>query len=387
MADKALARPDYGSSRSPRLVLVNILRLRCITQAMPLIRVSSIASLATASALLVAALAAPSEASARPTTLPEDAAHLPRGTATHVPHIVGTTLDTGRGVIRLPALTKEGDPASYGLLGNSPRGWVVVSQVPTDHPQLMLVTGDGEATVFHTASLPADEPVYKSFDYRLSDDRTRVLELLVSPTRPDIPTVLDLDGTVLDSLYPIVREVLDFSGPLAILSRNGQNSLAWTIGGEHTSWGAHANFVDLGRGTQSVEIEVRHGDSYRRTWAFTRLATPKRVLWTALFKPLRTSPDGRLVYGNKVTTGELATPGIAQIRRVSDGKVVTELHGRFLVQQIRNVSQWQGSRAILIQRPLGAHRSVIVRCTLNGRCTRAGASYPRAHDVSFPSFP
>lgn len=348
---------------------------------MTVTRASSVASVLAGLGLLVAGVVAPSEASAAWTTIPSDAANLPRGATTHVPYIMGSSLHTGKGgTIELPAEDEQGYDADYQLLGNSPRGWVVV--FGPSHPTLVRVTADGEVTVFHTPYLPPpnDEFEHNTYSWRLSDDRTRVLETLNSPDEATITNVIDLDGRLVDSLPIGYTDVLDFSGPVAIISY-GYRAVRWRIGSKPTKLPRNPNFVDLGRGTQAVELDGpwRYG--------FARLATPRRVRWAAAFQPLRTSPNGRLVYGTKLSRIGTMLPGIAQVRRVSDGKVVAEFRGQDLARQLRR-GQWEGSRAILIQRPSSRHqRYGLVRCTVAGRCSRASAFGGGYFPVSFPPFP
>lgn len=323
----------------------------------------------TAVGLLTAGLSAPSATAAPRVTLPP-VAELPRGATTHVPYLSDTTIHTGTGdLIELPtappADAADDATVTFHLLGNSPRGWVVEAgyyRENSDHVhRLMRVTGDGVVTVFLEQVIIFDEQVSQFEGYRLSDDRTRVLESQFVEEVGVTLTVFTLDGRRLDGHYVGFAGALDFSGPIAVISGNG-GTMRWRIGSEPTRVTKRvAAFADLGRGTLAVMLP--HGRS-----GFTRLATPGRVRWAAAFRPLRTSPDGRLVYGMMLTRTRLETK-VVQVRQVRDGKVVAA----FRMPDWPRDSRWEGSRAVLVTPTYAGRSRVIVRCTLTGRCARASA--------------
>ena len=110
--------------------------------------------------------------------------------------------------------------------------------------------------------------------------------------------------------------------------------------------------------------------------------------WVANFKPISTSPNGKLVYGIKVAWPDNPPRylDIAQVRRVRDGKIVRSFRGDRLGFDVDWVSHWDGSNAFLVQRSYrSSGRAVLVRCAIAGGCVRASAPSDRYDVFSFAS--
>jgi len=311
--------------------------------------------------LLVVGLCGPSSA----IPPPED---LPRGADTVVPHLVFSVPPVikapGVEIPLPPAVTTDSD--WFGLVGRTDLGWLVLAAMSdgeggTDRDSLHLVTATGSTKILEFGHFDG------SPHYRLSASRTRVIRFPTGDIAQYL-TVYDLTGKVLAHRkterdlhdYAFVH---DFTGTRVIYDNR-----SWRLGERpRVLTSLQVDFADIGNNTLVVKEKV----GQRR--AVATLSHPGRFRWRAYFHPRMISPDGSRIAGWH-TTRRGTFKGILQVRRLSDGKLLTSIdasEGLFGLDG--PLIRWEGNSALVFPESYDPFSGpqVLVRCTLAKVCSRA----------------
>lgn len=315
-----------------------------------------------ATCLLVASLCASSAA-----IPPLD--ELPRGADTVLPRLVLSTpavIEAPGVSIPLPAEVTDGHPRVQ-LVGRTDLGWLVSAQghdgdgwMTSD--SLHLVTATGSTEIF---SLDYPFARDQSTHYMLNRARTRVIRWVIGDVPTDF-TIFNLSGNVVVQ-RPTRSDtwVFDFTGTRAIYSSSAGGTWSWTVGQKPRKLTDRRTFMaDIANNA----FVVKRGDHYK---AFATLTHPGRFRWQAYFFPSLISPDGRRVAGWADKHDE-----IIQVRRMSDGKLLTSLHVANVGARRGQMIRWEGNSAVVFRAGEYGEDSVLVRCTLAKACARVSDPAP-----------
>jgi hypothetical protein len=326
-----------------------------------------------ATCLLVAGLSGPS-------TAITPLADMPRGADTVVPHLVYSTppvIEAPGVAIPLPPEVTAGNTI-FRLVGRTELGWVVSAQARDDfdgwltNDELHLVTSSDSTELF-----AADLPVARdqSTHYRLSTSRKRVIRWVIGDG-PWSFKIFDLSGNMVVE-KPLGTEtwVSDFTGTRVVYQpfTQGGGTRSWTIGQssrkltDRPTW-----FADIANNT----LVVKYGDHYK---AFATLTHPGQFRWKAYFFPEIISPDGSRVAG-----WADRNDNVIQVRRLSDGKLLTSLYVSNVNAVRMSPIRFEGNSAVVFQAGYGNGTGVLVRCNLAKVCARVSDAGP---GIGFPLRP
>lgn len=310
---------------------------------------------------------------------------MPQGRPVRAPYMDGLSIHHGDTTVEVPAELRTGSGDRFDLLGKSADGdWLVAHDdlADPDGPSADMREGvavyrvnpSGATTIFsEPQEVFATEEV---FDWRLSDNHRRVVQMDRPEGEATIATVRNLAGAVVARrALGFAQGVLDFSGPRMVVVNQDPRygfsanlpygTLMWRIGHKPVRISKRpAAFADFAR-----NVLVLRGT--RGRWGFTRLSAPGRLRWQAHFRPLRLSPDGRRVVGvvqQKSNHRWNDRYGVFQVRRVGSGKVLMTVHAES--QYSTAEVGWDGNRAIFFADSGGAQRA-LVRCRVGAGCRRA----------------
>ncbi len=331
----------------------------------PSLRLPAVVSLAAA---LVAAALVPATA------------EVPAEASLDVPVLVhegdSWTIHDGADVIALPeSITDNGGtslpgPGQFKLLSADAATSYVVSEFTVELDEdgsetiegdtrfeLHLVSSDGSATTFHDDHGEADGAWARS-----SHDGSRVF---VSTPIDDFPfaRVVEVDGTVTTLPEFGSEQVLDFVGAKVMHAvhvrskRFTGDQLVVTNLNRNTS---RVRFRVANQGITAASLshglvawrEPRGKLAPLRT-SVAKLSKPKKTLWTKKFGAVAFNPTGKRVIG-------WGPKGRLQVRRVSNGKMVTKLPKGLLVEEL----VWGDRRTVVI-----AGAGTVTRCGMDGSCT------------------
>jgi hypothetical protein len=281
---------------------------------------------------------------------------LPRGADTVVPHLVHEdpiAVEASDVDVPLPSEVTSGNNA-IKLVGRTDLGWLVSaayvdSEGIQDHESLHLVTATGSTQI-----LGLDQSQEGRSHYRLSSTRKRVLRW--TDDSPAYLTVYTLTGQIVAERRISPAWVWDFSGTRVLYGNR-----SWRIGeAPRTLTTRRVGFADIGNNTLVVR-----GSNAR--WAFATLTRPGRLRWQAHFKPAIISPDGSRVAGWAETKLGV-TRDVVQVRRMTDGKLLSTIDVSTAGTEWRDPLRWEGNYAVLFR--AWTDGAVLVKCTLARVCSR-----------------
>jgi hypothetical protein len=256
--------------------------------------------------------------------------------------------------------------ADLWLLGRTPRGW-------------LIRRGAGDATFFivRPGGLEVGQPRREARHrvhlagnwegttyWRLGGGGHRFLEW--DPDRDGGVTYARIFSTsgrrLAERTFPSYGTVLAFGRHGLLATLLSGRTVRWVPGrGTETIVGRASNFA-------SSRWDLLSTSTGRGRYGPTSLSAPTEPLWSARFRPMRVSPNGRLLVGRATGTyARTNLPGAIQVRRVSDGAVLVSIQARYLRS---SKIWWESNRAILFQMS-GRRGTAIVRCTLDAKCQRA----------------
>jgi hypothetical protein len=292
---------------------------------------------------------------------------LPRGPDTVIPHLV----DGAPPVIKAPgveiplptAVTTDND--YFALVGRTDLGWLVLAsrgdgEGGTERDSLHMVTTTASTRLLEFGH-------YFGFPhYRLSTSRKRIIRY---PTGGDIVqylTVYDLQGHLLAKRKADDVLVWDFTGTRVLYGNR-----SWRLGERpRVLTSLRVEFADIGNNTLVVKEKV----GPRR--AVASLTHPGRFRWRAYFHPRMISPDGTRIAGWG-TTQRGKFRGILQVRRMSDGRLLTSIDASAAlfapyVMIDGPVMRWEGNAAVVFPGTYdnSSGPDVLVKCTMTKVCSR-----------------
>jgi hypothetical protein len=267
------------------------------------------------------------------------------------PYLLGRT-------VHLPATDRHvtlAVPRSHSgqleLLGPAAGGgWVVVDWAQAPTIKVLVATARRSRTI----RTFADE--VNSTSYRLSDDRTQVVELWADPYGGYVKAVaVDLRGTVLQKRrFKGYGEVLDLDQGRAVVSTDAGTFL-WTIGGTSRKVAGPSAAASLSADVLFVQTSDGVGP--------TSLAEPGEPAWTERgFAPRAVMDDGELVVGLRA--------GRLEVRRVDTGAVKSVLDTRYGAGDPLVWTHGKYQRRVVFAVHQGA-RTALVECHIrHGQCVR-----------------
>jgi hypothetical protein len=264
---------------------------------------------------------------------------------------------TGR-THRLPWGKRAAVNRHLALYGRTPAGWVVADLAVGDGEYAWVVKGDDKRQV-GVASVSNDARTWM-----VARDGTALLKRVFTGGLSSVSVTRLSDGSMLaDKDFDGEGRVLDFTGPQALLGVDGDTVL-WEPGGDVASVGTGAVAGDVLHDVLMVP------GTAPETVGPTTISEPVPPVWTAPLERVEVSPDGRFVLG--LVSSDNGYSKHIQVRRPSDGKVVAGFHVRTLW---RLTVQWEKPRSIIFMagRTGLGDVNALVRCRLDGTCTRATA--------------
>lgn len=316
---------------------------------------------------LVPAEAAPAEPGARAVAVravPEtkvQVGKLRRGARPAVPWLATNVVHTPRGgKVQLPWGERAAVNRKLKLWDRTPAGWVVTDFEEGIAESVWAVKGD-QKRLIDTVSTSNDER-----SWMVSRDGSALLGRGWAEGDPWFSATVSRlgDGATVDSEDFEGRGlVMDFTGQQALLGVAGDTVL-WEPGGEVTQVGAVAVAGDV----RYDVLMVPDPDTGRV--GPTTITNPGEPEWTAPMELLEVSPDGRFALGLVPTDGGYGKQ--VRVRRLADGELIAAFHVRSLWPL---TLQWETARSVIFmaERPGRADGNALVRCRLNGTCTRATA--------------
>lgn len=292
---------------------------------------------------------------------------LPRAPDTVIPHLV----DAEPPVIKAPgveiplptAVTTDND--YFAMVGRTELGWLILAartdgEGGVERDSLHMVTATTSTRLLEFGPYPGWP------HYRLSTSRKRIIRY---PTGGDIVqylTVYDLQGHVLAKRRAGDVLVWDFTGTRVIYGNR-----SWRLGERpRVLTSLSVEFADIGNNTLVVKEKV----GPRR--AVATLTRPGRFRWRAYFHPRMISPDGSRIAGWG-TTRRGSFKGVLQVRRMSDGKLLTAIDASSVLfapfTSIDGpVMRWEGNAAVVFPGTYdnSVGPDVLVKCTMTKVCSR-----------------
>jgi len=288
-------------------------------------------------------------------------AALHRGSPPVVPWLVDNVVHTGEGrTVTLPWTRAGARRDLVRLVGHISEGWLVKSFDGGDTWTLWSVKA-GRRHAITSASVSEGEVV----GFRLSDNHRRFLVHSFDGDSTTSISVRNLDNTQVDGQeFADDREVLAFSGPELV------------VGATDTQhWDVDAQSVDP-LGVDAAGADLRHDllfvtDPASGESGPTSLVGPGAPAWTAAMRQVVVAPSA----GRLLSRGT-SRASLLSVRNLETGTVRVSFAVRFLASE---APVWEGDRSFVFIAAVGGlgDRETLVRCRVNGSCTRVSAIRPR----------